>query len=97
MDERPFGWPVMGYPSPQGPYYCGVGTQFVSAYKFPKLNFILFKRKALLTGIWTTSSSSSFESLFICWYKNLWQQWRTYGITGERNENVAILQKIIKI
>lgn len=29
MDERPFGWPVMGYPSPQGPYYCGVGTHFV--------------------------------------------------------------------
>jgi len=29
MDERPFGWPAMGYPSPQGPYYCGVGTHFV--------------------------------------------------------------------
>lgn len=34
MDERPFGWPVMGYPSPQGPYYCGVGTHFVSDYIF---------------------------------------------------------------
>ena len=24
-DSRPLGWPVSGYPAPQGPYYCGVG------------------------------------------------------------------------
>ncbi len=24
--ERPFGWPVGGYPRPQGPYYCSVGV-----------------------------------------------------------------------
>ena len=22
---RPLGWPTLGYPAPQGPYYCGVG------------------------------------------------------------------------
>ncbi|KAL4330718.1 hypothetical protein AHAS_Ahas13G0428100 [Arachis hypogaea] len=22
----PVGWPVGGYPGPQGPYYCGVGA-----------------------------------------------------------------------
>jgi glutamine synthetase len=22
---RPMGWPIQGYPAPQGPYYCGVG------------------------------------------------------------------------
>ncbi|EFY98486.1 hypothetical protein MHUMG1_01968 [Metarhizium humberi] len=25
-DDRPFGWPVGGFPAPQGPYYCGVGS-----------------------------------------------------------------------
>ncbi|KAL5630383.1 hypothetical protein BROUX41_000255 [Berkeleyomyces rouxiae] len=26
MSDRPYGWPTNGYPAPQGPYYCGVGT-----------------------------------------------------------------------
>jgi glutamine synthetase len=24
--DKPYGWPVGGFPGPQGPYYCGVGT-----------------------------------------------------------------------
>jgi len=28
QEGRPLGWPEVGYPAPQGPYYCSVGADF---------------------------------------------------------------------
>lgn len=36
--DRPLGWPANGYPAPQGPYYCGVGSDRVFGRELSELH-----------------------------------------------------------
>ncbi len=38
QNNRPLGWPEHGYPAPQGPYYCGVGSEQIFGRELAELH-----------------------------------------------------------
>ena len=50
--NKPLGWPVDGYPKPQGDYYCGVGGSSVSGRKFVERHAELCQSQSWQTELW---------------------------------------------
>ncbi|KAF8818290.1 glutamine synthetase beta-grasp domain-containing protein [Rickettsia endosymbiont of Cardiosporidium cionae] len=109
-NNNPVGWPDNGFPAPQGPYYCGVGTNTVAGRNIAKLHQELCLKSGILySGMNAEVMLGQWE--FQVGYRynekenvnpinvsdHLWMaRWLLYRISEDFNLRISIENKLIK-
>ena len=109
-NNRPLGWPEHGYPGPQGPYYCGVGTrqifgrEFAQAHRDASLNMglLYFGMNAeVMPGQWEYQigyrgfNNDIISVLRVC--DELWiSRWLLHRISEDFGYHVSLANKPMK-
>lgn len=108
--RQPLGWPDHGYPGPQGPYYCGVGSEEIFGREMVEAHTQLcLETDIMLYGInaevmpgqwefqvgWRGDDNEDADALKIC--DQTWiARWLLYRVGEEYGINVTLDNKPVK-